>query len=258
MDLHRYQTKKIEKEADRLIDIFVDQKMNWIDQALIISELFFRDEVGKYWYFDIYKSDWYYFENTEWLLTSEPPAMVEGLIPLFPGMRSDLMEVEDEIEDATVVVPRSPHQALEGGIQKIKTDYLGGIISAGNAELVAMRHYLIDQRGLFWSVGLQSGDWFWMGGGNWERASTPPEEDLLLSLIPGDQCRECGEELNQVVICPNCGSENLLELPDLPEDVYERVLEFMLGIDRVPEPITEPWDPPGSFPASVRNRFVGR
>ncbi len=258
MNLHRYPSKRIESSGAKITYLFTEQRLSWIDQALLIADLKFRDESGRYWYYDLYEKEWYYHENAEWLLTSERPGFLEGIALLFPEDDPLISEEPRDLDDATLVVQKSPHQALKNSAGKIREDYLEGRLSSQDAELIAMRHYLIDQQGLFWTVGLQSGDWFWMDAEGWERANSPPEEDQLLKLDAGGECRNCGEVLKQAVICPNCGQENTLTLPDLPEDVYERILEFMLRLDSAPEPVTQPWDPPGSYPGSIQMRFVER
>ena len=257
MDLQYYPVERIKKAADVITAAIHEQNINWIDQALILSRLYFRDQAGKYWFFDQFEQDWYFFEDTKWLLTSELPASLEGLVNVLPG-EPEISDGPGDLDDATVVVSRSPQQTLKDSIRKIKEDYQAGWLSSQDAEVVAMRHYLIDQQGLFWVVGLESGDWYWKNEESWERASAPPEENELLKLVGSEQCSECDQPLGGVVICPNCGKENLLELPDLADDVYDRILEFLLETDSTPEPVTGEWDPPEGYPASIRDRFTLR
>ena len=257
MDLQYYPVKRIENSAADIHADILKKQLSWIEQAQILSGLKFRDSTGKYWFFDLYEQDWYYYEDTKWLLTSELPASLEGLVNVLPG-EPEISDGPGDLDDATVVVSRSPQQTLKDSIRKIKEEYQAGWLSSQDAEMIAMRHYLIDQQGLFWVVGLESGDWFWKNEESWERASAPPVEDELLKLIGSEQCSNCDQSLDGGVICPNCGQENLLELPDLSEDVYERILEFLIEIDSIPEPIGDEWDPPESYPASIRDRFAQR
>jgi hypothetical protein len=72
------------------------------------------------------------------------------------------------------------HQTLEHELKRLKTEfyrlrhlYLEGIISQREyvAELKKLR--VRDSEGKFWTIGAQSGEWYYFNGRNWIRAEPP-------------------------------------------------------------------------------------
>ena len=255
MNLYQYKLVQIKSGIKDLLDLFQLSESSWIEQAQMVAEMKFRDRAGRYWYVDVYENDWFYYENGKWLLTSEVPDVLEGLIPLFP-VDAQLPEIMAEEQD---VMPESsaesPVKALEDIQRKIRVDYQDGKLPSRDAEMISRRHLLIDQQGIVWTIGLQSGDWYRIENRAWKKVQAPPAKDQLLKLAREKDCSDCGQPLEGSVICPACGHENPPEIPDLSDEAYGRLVEFFLLENHLPEDVTSPWQPPAGIPTSMKVHF---
>ncbi len=235
MNLYQYQKTRIQTGIHDLQESFQETAVSWIEQAKIAAEMKFRDRAGRYWYADIYDGSWFFYENGKWLLSSEVPEVLEGSASLFldDGKLPEML-TGDQLPDPAGA-GQAPVIALEDSFRKIRFDYQDGRLSSEAARMISRRHYVIDLQGGIWTVGLRSGDWYRMEVGGWEREDAPPAQDQLLKL---DQ------------------KENPPQLPELADEAYGRLLDFLLRDPALPEDITSPWDPPDGVPDSTKAHFV--
>lgn len=256
MNLYQYQKAKVLDGIRNLLVKFHQQDASWIDQAQAAAEMKFRDRAGRYWAADIYQDEWYFHENGKWLLSSEVPDFLEGAAGLFQvdGELSERAEEAQTLESSGGGLP--PAKVLEDSLRKIRVDYQDGRLSSDAAMQISRRYYLVDLQGGVWTVGLQSGEWYRSEDSGWAKAGDPPSLDQLLEMEREQKCASCGKDLKGSVLCPHCSHENPPELPDLPDEAYGRLLDFLVRDEGLPENITRAWSPPPGYPDSLKGSFV--
>jgi hypothetical protein len=165
-----------------------------------------------------------------------------------------LVAEEDTLGDETDgSSPEGPGpEILEANVRRLRQAYARGWLPSNDAEDVLREQYLIDRDGAPWTVGVRSGRWYRWEEAEWIRVSAPPAVDTLLEAEPA-RCAACGELALTDGTCPNCGEGTVVALPDVSEQAYARIFAFALvGNGSLPEPLTDPWEPPDGFPGADR------
>jgi hypothetical protein len=219
----------------------------WLEQDLFR----FRDGGGHHWYLDVRANRWHCFAQGTWQEAGPAPAWLEGLAA--PALEMALLaETEHAAGDVTDASPtEGPRpEMLAANVRRLKQAYELGLLPSVDTEAVLADQYLIDREGTFWTVGVHSGRWYRSEEAEWVQVGAPPADQTLLEPAPAC-CPECGQVVLADGTCPHCGQVPAVTLPELSEQAYARVFAFaLLGSGLVPEPVTDPWEPPSGFPGA--------
>jgi hypothetical protein len=251
MNLRRYNADVVLSAAGQLWNRFESGDLNWIELALALSELKFRDDAGDYWFLDACASRWYRFDQLGWRAVSDTPEVLESVASLLAGRLALPKAPDFDAEFDESWAEGSAVKALEGVTRMVRSAYATGEVSSLDAEQLLRRHRIVDRRGRFWTVGVRSGQWYRFEGGVWAQAEAPPPADSLLRLEMPGRCEACGHEIDGKGACPECGVQVVPVLPDVSDEVYAGIFDFFLLGGSLPEPVTEPWEPPAGFPEGV-------
>ncbi len=221
----------------------------WLEQDLFR----FRDGGGLYWFLDVRANRWHRFAQGVWQEAGPAPARLEGVAA--PALEMALVVEEeyadDHLTDDTPAEGPIP-EILATNVRKLRQAYERGKLPSGDMEALLADQYLIDHEGTFWTVGVRSGHWYHSEEAEWVQVDAPPADHTLLEPEPA-RCPECGQVVPADGTCPNCGQVPAEALPDVSEQAYGRIFAFaLLGGGFVPEPVTDPWEPPGGFPGAER------
>jgi len=221
--LRWYDRQGISNAARQLMLRFEGGAAGWLDYAVEASQYKFRDSSGDYWFLDVSVDQWYKFGSGAWRLSTASPDTVEGLESLYKIVGMPEAALKDLPDPFAQRVDQTPVQVLELFQREARQRYREGLSSSTSIEELLARLLLLDQEGIFWTIGFHSGKWYRFSGGMWNQASTLPDPALLMRTN--------------------------FELDDLPGDAAVQVYRFLLrGAGSLPEPVTEPWKPPESFP----------
>lgn len=225
-----------------------------------MNECKFRDADGVYWAVGPESKQWYRYDQGEWRPSDAPPDNLEGPASLGTRVPTTVEELPEEYEEDLEIEdqPLIPgQQAIEQIVGNVRSAYEEGEISSRQAEELLMEYYLIDKEGRFWTAGFHSGGWYFFAERRWNEAQGPPPSESLLhkSRRP---CRECGELLEDWGECPQCGAENPPDWAESTVQISVGILHFMsFGMDQLPEPVAEAWDPPAGVPEMPRPESAG-
>jgi hypothetical protein len=220
----------------------------WLEQNLFR----FRDGGGHHWYLDVRANRWHCFGEGVWQEAGPAPARLEGVAAT--ALERALVTEEGALGDETGhSSPEGPGpEILTANVRRLRQAYARGWLPSTDVEDVLREQYFVDRDGAFWTVGLCSGRWYRWEEAEWVRVKAPPAADTLLEAEPA-RCPTCGELALEDGTCPNCGEGTAVALPDVPEEVYARIFAFALvGNGSLPEPLTDPWEPPDGFPGADR------
>lgn len=226
--LRRYYPGDVLLAAAELRERFEAGALNMLQFAVALNDLRFRDEDGHYWFLDAGTTRWYRFDEGEWRRSSTDPKVLEG--PALLALDIPVLAEETGPELGPFFEDEDPRswtrvKGLEVMVQAVTVAYERGRITSRRAEESLAGQYVIDAKGQFWTVGVRSGQWYHSEDGQWRKAEQPPALDSVLRV-------EVGAE----------PSETLLQ-------AYAAMLQFLLsGAERLPERVTDPWDPPSGFP----------
>jgi hypothetical protein len=114
---------------------------------------------------------------------------------------------------------------METKFEQIRASYDRGELTSLAAQVLISDTFFLDEQKRFWALGFQSNDWYLFGQNGWEPAPAPLDPETLLDTH----------------------SEGNAEL------VKQALLDFLgTATEIIPEPITDPWDPPGHLPEAIR------
>lgn len=220
------------------------------DYGLISSLFLFRDDQNTYWFLDTSTGKWHRFDGGEWRPAPAFPDVIEGRSELarYTGIpEAALIHREDSLEG---IQPGEPVKACQLLLQQARDGYRSGRYTSLDAALLLTRLYLVDRKGYLWTVGFHSGRWYRSDDQTWKMMDHPPDDQQLVQRKTSSlTCAQCGQRADQVLACPQCGAALPVELDDLDDEGYARLAKFMLQSGgSLPEPVTEPWEPPDSLP----------
>jgi ribosomal protein L40E len=226
--VRRYYPGDVLVAATELREGFEAGALNPVQFALALNDLRFRDENGDYWFLDARTTHWYRFDEGEWRPSSTDPKVLEGLASPALEIARAAGGTKPEFEpffEAEAPQGLTPIKAVEAAVQTTKAAYERGRMSTTEAQRLLTGQYITDEKGRFWTIGVRSGQWYYFEDRQWRKAEQPPALDSLLRVEVGAQ-----------------PSDALLQ-------AYAAMLQFFLSsADRLPERVTDPWDPPLGFP----------
>jgi len=253
-DLQRFSVAQIQEMAQsiaREVDDFT-ASLDQLESSL--GAFKFRDPTGAYWTMGPRSRQWFCHFQVGWHPSNPPGGFLEGpeilnawighrRAPLAQPARADL-----QVSNASAF--------LQATIQETRRAYDRGEIPSSTAEASLTGYYLLDRGGWFWTLGFRTGKWYYFNAGRWNPALNPPTPDTLVDLrsAAGPNCANCGAALGEEdKFCRNCGTAVPVGENKIPDQVSQAVLEFIeLGMDTLPEPVTDTWSPPGGFPELIR------
>lgn len=260
-DLRKYTPGRILEAMARLQDAFAPGG----DPSLRRIDLTFRDEDGTYWYLDVQNKRWYRhasapgtMDESAWQTAETPARDLEGpdsLSAHIPAPIKQPAPVDDpQAENPLLNAPAS--RVLAHIVGYIRDSYQEGRITADDAERYLTGQYLVDKAGRFWIPGLHSEKWYSFENGRWSVAENPPPEEELLRLDRNPAtCDACGQTVEKGWTCPDCGTDLSPQLSGAEDETYAGIMDFMLfGRGSLPEPVTEPWQPPPDVPRAMPQR----
>jgi hypothetical protein len=213
----------------------------------VLGEFKFRDDTGLYWTVGGQSLRWYQYGEDRWNLSTSPPGNLEGpaSLPMIT-LRPSTVPIQ-EPRSSEMPVPDDALEHLTRNVQTTRSSYRRGEISSTVAEDLIKQLFAVDKRGRFWTVGFRSGNWYYYKNGNWTRSQEPPKKDSLLT--PDDArryCGSCGQLVGGGEYCSNCGAK----MASAPLQVA--LVDFLShGVDRLPEPVSDTWNPPQGFPEKL-------
>ncbi len=220
----------IVKKISAFFTIFPNKKMgNGIEPELLI----FRDFEEQYWIADPIAKEWLKFNRNTWETTDKPTECMEGssyLCTYLSDSDTPELELKEKKSNHTDVNNSSPSpeekkQALKTIVTETFNNYLSGKLTSSSTESLLRQCILPDKNASFWTIGCRSGQWYCFTKDHWKRFNSEPDDVLLL---PSQDLEYFNEKLNQTMelLCEN---EPFI----------------------VPEPIVQPWTPPGTLPLCI-------
>jgi hypothetical protein len=258
-DLRRYNAGDVLNAANELREEFETGTLNLLELGVRMNEFRFRDEKGSYWFLDARTGQWFRFDQGQWHAPTAGPRDLEGSASL-PITSPD--SIEETLKDEPIPESEAPEgieptQVLASVVQTVRSAYEAGQISSTDAETLLGRQYVIDNTGRPWMVGVRSDQWHYFGDEGWVKSNEPPGLDSLARLEVPQVCGECGHAIEGNAVCPQCGTDVLPVLSDVSDEAYPTILNFMLlALGSLPEPVTDPWDPPSGFPAALEEHGI--
>jgi len=228
-DLRTYEPDQVARALEMTRACLQSTDARPSELALLLAQLLFRDSGGSYWAADPLAQRWYRWHESAWQAAAAPGGSLEGLASLdVPG--SDLAEipvVEDE--------PKTPTSAAAVATElteRLATAYRAGRLSSEQAGELLGRITLIDRQGRLWRRGARSGEWYTFEDGDWASQLEPPTDEALLGR-------------SDLVAWANSESTD----GDMDEHLAEAFGSALWsGADALPEPLTDPWEPPDATP----------
>jgi hypothetical protein len=222
IDLKRFAPRRVLLLANHLSGDRVFESRGAHEGWAAINQLKFRDFRGDWWTVGICSRQWYCFIDRRWRVHVSPDGFLEG-----PAEFEGFAPPADTPSPTADDLPSSPSPARDA-IEAITLivgdtfgDYESGRLNSTSTTLLLKSHYLVDNAGRVWSLGCRSRTWYVFDAGEWHPAPTP-----ALDSLPNP---------SQFAAMRATGQIAALTL-------------LALEASSLPEPVTEPWNPPPSFP----------
>ena len=103
---------------------------------------------------------------------------------------------------------------FEKEFARLKKLYKSRAVTKKEFKSRLKRLQLKDEQGRCWTIGAQTGEWYYFDGSSWIKAKPPSlSEQKIICIYCGrendllaESCRFCGEEMNEDGhVCPDCG-----------------------------------------------------
>jgi ribosomal protein L32 len=250
-NLRWYEVEQLTESA-RLLKQRLDAGVaGWLEFSLAASQYVLRDDGGAYWFLDPFTDSWQRHDQAGWCpVRQQPEARLEGLQALAEhavlpaGLISELDDPFGAKESW------QPQEVILMLVHKAGQDYRVGAHASDEVELLLGRMYLMDRQGRFWTVGIHSQQWYRYADANWVKVEHGPDPDQLVRWRGGlVKCEQCGAEVEDATLCPNCGAPLIPGLEQLDPIALQRFYRFLvLGAGSLPEPVSSPWEPPPELP----------
>jgi hypothetical protein len=252
-DLCRYFLHDVLVAATGLRDEFDAGRLSRLEFAVKLNDFRFRDEEGDYWFLDARTIQWYCFDRRQWQPTGEDPKVLEG--PVSPTLKQPI-PIEDGGPQLEPLASGDGAEdwALPEILVRIarvtRTGYERGRTSSNDVEEMLAGQVLLDGKGQVWAVGVRSGQWYYVEDGQWQLSQVAPSSVSAPGPGPDSlQCTDCGALVEQVKVCQECGTALETASPVEQPLLGASILQFLFSsADRLPETVTDPWDPPAGFP----------
>ncbi|MBW2242871.1 MAG: zinc ribbon domain-containing protein [Deltaproteobacteria bacterium] len=262
MDIRRYTRLDVLRAAAQRREALARGELNRLEFTISLLDFLLRDLDGRSWFLDARSDSWFVWADDHWqpVATEAVAERVEALdrLPAFSDQAADEIEARVGALFSEEPPAGGAAMALTELLARIRRAFEEGLISSDEACEIAATQYLIDETGGIWTVGLQSGGWFRFEETSWHPATAPPAPESLLRLRPeAEHCAQCGADLESRHLCRSCGHWMPPELEGTSEVADRALLGFlMVGLGTLPEPLVEPWDPPGGLPDDERPGLV--
>ena len=253
IDLRRYFLHDILAAATEVRDKSDAGRLSRLECAVKLTDFRFRDDDGNYWFLDARTLLWYRFDLGEWQRAGEDPKVLVGPVsstlkrPVPPDDEEPKLEPLASGDDAEGwALP----EILARIARVTSVGYERGRISSGEAEEMLAGQVLLDENGQVWAVGVRSGQWYCVENGQWQLSPSPPGPVPAVGAgVDSRQCTNCSALVEEGNVCPKCGTSLETVLPAEQPLLEASILQLLFSnADRLPESVTDPWDPPAGFP----------
>ncbi len=232
MDLRRYRPEQITAAGQAHAAYATSAETSSQEAIALLKESLFRDPSGQYWAVDHLGQRWYRWEHNAWQIATAPEGPLEG--PAALDMPTE-PSTEITLADDDLPVATSAVEAVAALVQRLGSAYCEGRLCSSYAHELLGRIVLVSSEGRAMTVGVASGQWYVFQGGAWSPNATLPSDDALLTR----------SELSSWIQ----GNDGLGVDGHPSAEVAESIAAFLvLGAGTLPEPVTEPWDPPAEEP----------
>lgn len=253
-DTRHYHRETVLRAARDLARRRAVGEINHLEYALELNTYRLRASNGAYWFLDPGTERWYCFEHGQWSARQAAPEALEGpnLLSFLAASGAHVVPVPEPVEPRGLTAA----EALAAIVDELRRGFGRGTLSSSDARGLLARQVLVDLDGVFWTQGFRSGRWYGFQDGRWHRQDNPPPaDDRLFHMEAGQRrCRVCRTVVSDGMTCPACGGDVVLMMEAPPEAVARALPAFLLfGVTMLPESVTDPWEPPLSFPDEVIN-----
>ncbi len=247
--LRWYDVEQLQAAARILKQRLEGGSSGWLEFAMAAKEYILRDERSAYWFLDPSTGRWYRYDQGGWQPAEISIDKLEGSQTLADsGVLSTvfLTGLEDPFAGKE---SWQPLEVMEILVRKAEQDYRTGRFSSTDVELLLGRLFLLDQQARFWTIGINSGQWYRYADQSWVLVGHSPDPMQLIRWLGGRvKCEQCGLEVDNAYLCPNCGALMISGIDHLDPLSLQRVYRFLLlGAGTLPEPVSPPWEPPEDF-----------
>ncbi len=206
----------------------------WSTEGLIA-----RDRVSTYWHVSPV-GRWSAFRDRSWAAGEAPTTMLE-----VPADVPDLASVRSAWPSPDAA-PTTGLTAIGAAVERLHALHERGFVTSGDVEDGLVRLHVIDAEGAAWTRGYRSGAWYRWSAGRWvEQPGAPGPDALLTAGEFAAACPACGAAAEGRRFCGDCGAEQLASRIT-PETGAALGAFLENGYGTIPEPVTEPWEPPAA------------
>lgn len=260
IDIRRYTRSTILSAAEKLQQSFENLNINSVEYIQQLNIFKLRDISGLHWFLDPHTKKWYLYKENHWQFSINEPNLFEAPDIIFFLVEKEKEEDEDDdlvkkLDDLDVEkIPAE--KVIHTIINIIRRGFDSGYLTSTEAQNLLIQQIIVDLEGKFWTQGIKSEKWYFFENRQWYKSeSNPPPDDQLFHLKDDEyKCLSCGKILNTANSCPHCGGNKINKIDLPPEKIVDALPEFMFfGVAKLPESITDLWDPPRSFPDDVIN-----
>ena len=104
-------------------------------------------------------------------------------------------------------------QSVQESFESLKMRFQSGEISKQNFIEEIKKLRLKDDKGRFWTIGFQTGKWYYFDGKDWIAGDPPSQKDKMICVFCGFEndleteiCARCGGTRGEEpTVCPTCG-----------------------------------------------------
>jgi hypothetical protein len=223
IDLKRFAPQRVLLLADQLDGEGLFESRGVQEGWAALNQFKFRDQRGEWWTAGICSRQWYRFVDRHWRFGASPDGFLEGPAELekFAFPADAPTPGADDFTASSAPAPNAI-EAITRIVRDTFGDYESGRLNSMSTTLLLRGHFLVDRTGRVWSLGCRSRKWYFLEAGQWHAAAAPPTPDSLPDPSQFAAMRSSGQLA---------------------------VLTFLaLEASSLPEPVTDPWNPPPSFP----------
>jgi hypothetical protein len=228
-ELSKYTAASIMEIARSLQVDMRDRILREQQLQMRLAQFKFRDDYGYYWTVEPQSLAWYVYNQGRWTLANPPQGTLEGLAhqALTPiPLRKSTMNENDQAPTSGDTIGD-----FAAGIRTIREAYQLGQITSVAAEGLASLTYMVDKSARLWTVGLQSGAWYYFDGGRWNRSGQPLDASQLSDQSYNSEKQLVGNEQQAF------------------EQAKAKIVDLAKSGVVIPEQVSAPFNPPPDFPA---------
>jgi len=136
---------------------------------------------------------------------------------------------------------------VQSSFDALKKQLQSGEISRQHFIEEIKKLRLKDDQGRFWTIGLQTGKWYYFDGKDWVQAEPPSQKDKMICVFCGfenkldaEVCARCGGiKGEEPSVCPTCGGPLQKPFQTCPRCKPEPEELLAPGSIRLEEPVEE-------------------